>query len=138
MSRWELFNGPVGLAAHLEHEFKWPIGVNSWTFENKFKCVDDDQTGKRRLNLYPADTQEPGTFCCHDGHCIDSERVCDYIPDCQDGSDEDSCSMVNIPFDYDNLHPKPEVSVRRSPTFMQLMKMRIFLNLNRKKIVILF
>ena len=85
MSRWELFNGPVGLVAHLEHEFKWPIGVNSWTFENKFKCVDDDQTGKRRLNLYPADTQEPGTFCCHDGHCIDSERVCDSIPDCQDG-----------------------------------------------------
>ena len=27
---------------------------------------------------------------------------------------------------------------RRSPTFMQLMKMRICLNLNRKKIVILF
>ena len=96
----------------MEYELKWPIGVHSWTFLKEFKCVDDDKTGKRRLNLYPADTLEPGTFCCHDGHCIDSERVCDSIPDCQDGSDEVNCSMVNIPFDYDNLHPKPDVSVK--------------------------
>ena len=83
--RWELKNGQAGLVAHLEYDFKWPIGVNSWTFENEFKCVDDDQTGKRRLNLYTADIQEPRNFCCHDGHCIDSEHDCDSILDCQDG-----------------------------------------------------
>ena len=51
----------------------------------KIKCVEDDKTGKRRRNHYTADIQEPRNFCCHDGHCIDSEHVCDSIPDCQDG-----------------------------------------------------
>ena len=111
LSRWELSNPNKGLIAHLEHEFQFPVGIYDWTFEN-LKCFNDDKTGKRSLSLYHADAQEPGNFCCQDGHCIDSENVCDSIPDCQDGSDEDSCSMVDIPFDYDVLHPKPEVSVK--------------------------
>ena len=99
--------------AYLDYDFKWPIGIQNWTFAQQFKCSDDitDITGNRQLNLYPAETQEPGNFCCNDGHCIDSELVCDSIPHCQDRTDEISCSMVRIPFDYDSQHPKDEVSL---------------------------
>ncbi|XP_043546352.1 MAM and LDL-receptor class A domain-containing protein 1 isoform X2 [Chiloscyllium plagiosum] len=51
-----------------------------------------------------ADWSLPG-FCaaatdysCQDAKCVESELVCDYKPDCEDGSDEFDCSQfVNIP-----------------------------------------
>ena len=49
-------------------------------FEKKLNALM--MTKEASESLY---CQEPGNFCCHDGHCIDSERVCDSIPDCQDG-----------------------------------------------------
>ncbi|GCC20962.1 hypothetical protein chiPu_0000134 [Chiloscyllium punctatum] len=37
-------------------------------------------------------------YSCQNAKCVESELVCDYKPDCEDGSDEFDCSQfVNIP-----------------------------------------
>ena len=49
----------------------------------------------------------PGEFTCRSGHCIDILKRCDYRKDCEDGSDEEHCSMIRIPEFYDkSLPPK--------------------------------
>ena len=65
-----------------------PIGVHKWYFSSK--CHDPGKPW-RLLNLH-RDVLLPGHFCCGDGHCIQSELVCDSIPHCFDESDEYQCS----------------------------------------------
>ena len=65
-----------------------PIGVHKWYFSSK--CHDPGKQW-RILNLH-RDVLLPGHFCCGDGHCIQSELVCDSVPHCFDESDEYQCS----------------------------------------------
>ncbi|CAN7937765.1 unnamed protein product [Ixodes hexagonus] len=37
-----------------------------------------------------------GQFNCRDGGCIPDEQVCDFEPDCDDGSDEDGCGPCDF------------------------------------------
>ena len=69
-----------------------PIGTHRWYFSTG--CND---LGKpwRLLNLHE-DVDFPGNFCCDDGYCIDSELVCDNVPDCGDKSDEAACENLSI------------------------------------------
>ena len=41
-------------------------------------------------------------FCCGDGTCLDSDKVCDINQHCLDGSDERNCEIIHFPdFPYD-------------------------------------
>ena len=46
-------------------------------------------------------TDEPlcqeGQLACHDGTCLDKLAFCNGVPDCSDGSDENSCSLESDP-----------------------------------------
>ena len=60
--------------------------------------------------------EQPGHFCCEDGHCIDSSLVCNNFPDCRREEDERNCSFLSFhktgydpirpPIDYKNTQIK--------------------------------
>ena len=51
----------------------------------------------------------PDEFSCKSGACIDIYKRCDNRKDCDDGSDEDECKLLQIPESYDKSLP-PELS----------------------------
>jgi hypothetical protein len=44
-------------------------------------------------------------FTCNFGRCIDIAKRCDNIKDCNDGSDEEDCTTIDIPQFYEKLEP---------------------------------
>ena len=44
-------------------------------------------------------------FSCNNGECIEKYKRCDEIVDCSDGSDEQFCSVVEVPDDYRSGEP---------------------------------
>ena len=52
-----------------------PLGKNPWNFR-----VGNCDGNILKLHL---DVDQPGYFCCDDGLCIDSQKVCDGTADCQ-------------------------------------------------------
>ena len=82
-----------------------PLGIHRWNFTDE-KCTDPHR--EYDMNLHLAVTQ-PGTFCCDDGLCIDSELRCDVKKHCTDSSDEKNCDLIQLPeYDYDKEKPSIE------------------------------
>ena len=42
-------------------------------------------------------------FTCNSGECISLQKRCNGIDECDDGSDEHGCNLVDIPSSYDKL-----------------------------------
>ena len=42
----------------------------------------------------------PNKFTCDSGHCIELEKKCDGIVDCEDDSDELNCEFLLVKEDY--------------------------------------
>lgn len=97
-SRWQIFDiTQEKLLAYSEHYIRFPIGTHQWKIIEE-NCVEGNDSW-RALLLHAA-VYEPGHFCCANGHCFDSEFVCDLASDCDDNSDETNCPS--------NLLLKPE------------------------------
>ncbi|CAG0918395.1 unnamed protein product [Notodromas monacha] len=63
----------------------WIFALLSWTC---ILCLTAD--AQKRCS----ETQ----FQCKNGDCVDKRRVCDSVPDCTDGSDEESCKCADDEF----------------------------------------
>ena len=50
----------------------------------------------------------PDEFSCKSGSCIDIYKRCDNRKDCYDWSDEEECTLLQIPESYDKALP-PEL-----------------------------
>ena len=44
-------------------------------------------------------------FTCNFGRCINITKRCNNVKDCNDGSDEEDCTIIDIPQSYDKLEP---------------------------------
>ena len=103
-SRWEIVNLITNtVAATMNNSPDYPIGSHSWFFEDGSGC---SETGKswRKLSLH-LPVPQPGTFCCDDGECINSVLVCDNFDNCDNGEDENNCSIIKKSVNYDSQAP---------------------------------
>ena len=95
-ARWEIVNmtNTTHVLAFMEHDedINFPLGLHPWYFIES-NCTDHPDKQFRSLNLH-LEVAQPGTICCHDGACIDSQLVCNDFPDCRGGEDEANCTFL--------------------------------------------
>ena len=110
---WKIINSTTSLAVLTGPQPKFfPLGDHLWEFTLS-SCTDPGEEGRdggrrRTLNLHAA-LDQPGHFCCGDGSCLSSNSVCDGRQDCQDRRDEQDCTMVILPtqYQYEKAFPPP-------------------------------
>ena len=73
----------------------YPIGRQSWLVTEP-RCAYQASTKILTLSMCIFGKQ----FTCNSGDCIDIERRCDEIMDCDDGSDETDCRLIDMPTSY--------------------------------------
>ena len=83
---WQIVNTfDSSLIAEMEGLDGFPLGTNRWYFLDTY-CTDPDSPW-RTVSLHRR-VERPGMFCCGDGTCLESDKVCDINQHCSDGSDE--------------------------------------------------
>ncbi|XP_069184716.1 uncharacterized protein [Procambarus clarkii] len=78
----------------------YPLGRHHWTL---LKPMCEQAVGTtRELTLSIC---KKGQYMCNDGECIDLAARCDAKSDCGDETDEDSCSILQVPAGYPSFKP---------------------------------
>ena len=80
----------------------YPVGRRSWSIYDP-KCqihaTGDLSISKCRFGK---------EFTCDSGNCLGLEKRCNQVKDCDDGSDEKGCSLVQLPDNYRKVQaPEP-------------------------------
>ena len=109
----------VGKLLQTEFSNDYPIGRKDW-FVNDVKC--NLKSENRSLTFSMCDIVSE--FTCNSGQCIDVNKRCNEENDCNDGSDEDVCDLVQIPKSY-----KDENAPRSTNTPNPNTEMRIQINI---------
>ena len=100
-NQWQIVNTfNNSLIAVMDGLDSFPLGINRWQFLQT-NCTDPGFRW-RTASLHRR-VERPGMFCCGDGTCLDSDKVCDINQHCLDGSDERNCQIIHFPdFPYDS------------------------------------
>ena len=88
----------------------FPLGKYRWYFLQD-DCKDPSVSW-RYLNFHLR-VQRPGTFCCDDGVCIDSELVCDGDWNCDEKSDENNCQLIVTGEGYKKEQPPKQKVLKK-------------------------
>ena len=102
---WNLADGPTLLK--LNPYSGGPIGRNTWIKEEAMyrECGYTDAL----ISLSTCSLRDE--FTCDNGDCIDNFKRCDDNTDCDDHSDENLCTVVQVDPDYRSVDP-PKIKGR--------------------------
>ncbi|XP_027209747.2 uncharacterized protein [Penaeus vannamei] len=100
----------------------YPIGKHQWTLASP---ICDQPVGSELV--ISLSTCETGEYMCDSGQCIDVDARCDAKDDCDDQTDEDDCSVLDVPENYRNFKPPKSVEnpVTALPLDLQFSFLRI-------------
>ena len=87
----------------------YPFGTNQWQVMTGLCGLVPGTTVNMTLSVCGQ-----GMFTCEDGTCISLQQRCDLRVDCPDQSDENQCSLIDVPQDYQINIPPPPDALNRS------------------------
>ena len=95
--KWTFHDFDVSAYGNFDH----PIGRKEWNYVDH--SCEIKSAIKTSLTLSRCTFGEE--FTCNSGQCIDMHSRCNSIYDCNDGSDEEKCDLVEIPTFYNKINP---------------------------------
>ena len=104
---WNLHD--AGVAATTSSDY--PIGRKRWNYIDRACGMKAEQETSLTLSKCNFGKE----FTCDSGQCVNMTKRCNKIKDCKDGSDEESCNLVNIPKSYDKIHSPVNYSEEEHP-----------------------
>ena len=102
---WVLQSRYGSVESHLQQNVSngktYATGRLPWTYVDPTCGIDSPIERNITLSI----CQFGKEFTCDSGHCINMNKRCNYITDCNDGSDENNCILVQIPYSYAKQFP---------------------------------
>ncbi|KAK7073106.1 hypothetical protein SK128_019624 [Halocaridina rubra] len=83
----------------------YPFGTNHWTMMGEECGILSNEVIPLTISAC-----EIGQFTCNDGTCINLMKRCDLRFDCPDKSDENDCSLLDIPLGYSKAIVPPPLT----------------------------
>lgn len=118
----------ITMAAMVRHRSlttDYPLGRRRWEALSPF-C--DHLTGEMmELSLSSCSTQD---FMCNDGTCVPRHARCNLLNDCQDGSDEERCDLLQFSDSYRGHRPPPGVTSQEPLVITPLINIVRFSNVD--------
>lgn len=96
----------------------YPVGRHRWKVESSSLCQGS------RGELYPISITSCSSsmFTCDNGDCIPKSQLCDSMTQCQDGSDEELCQLLQIPQSYQKQWPSDVQAATEVQTTVQIIR----------------
>ena len=71
------------------------LGSSFWTIQNDVGCGTGEMTTYLKIT-----SCKEGEFTCGNGLCVDLDKRCDGVEQCDDGTDEDKCKFIKLSESY--------------------------------------